>query len=64
MDAAQAPLRLQGIRVLNYIDDWHSKLGVETQHGEERVDTYTENCVPRSSVGLDYDAGTNVSCTY
>ncbi|KAI2654598.1 Transposon Ty3-G Gag-Pol polyprotein [Labeo rohita] len=66
VDAALTPLRLQGIRILNYIDDWlilaqseqmavqhrsHERAGVETERQEE------------CGVGFDYDAGTFVTCS-
>ncbi len=42
----------------------HSELGVETQHGKERVVARPENHVPGGGMGLDNDAGTIVSRSY
>ena len=78
MDAALAPLRLQGIRQLAHTGPvsrngssasrcrpWpHSALGVEAQHKEERVDTRPTNYILGRGLGLNDDAGTHVSCTH
>ncbi len=42
----------------------HSELGVETQHGKERVVACPENHFSGGGMGLDNDAGTIVSRSY
>lgn len=70
MDDALAPLRLQGIRILNYINDWlilaqsedmEVMLVVEAQCQEEFIVSPADNYVFEGSVGLYHDAGTTVS---
>ncbi|KAI2645959.1 Retrovirus-related Pol polyprotein from transposon 17.6 [Labeo rohita] len=51
VDAALVPLRLQGIRILNYIDDWLILAASEKDH--------LSGC----GVGFDHDAGTSVPCS-
>ncbi|PTA42288.1 hypothetical protein C8054_31520, partial [Micromonospora sp. RP3T] len=77
VDAALAPLRLQGIRILNYIDDWlilgssasrcrsrsHERAGVETERQEKCAVSITEDHLSGRGVGFDHDAGTFVSCS-
>ncbi len=78
VDAALAPLRLQGIRILNYINDLlilaQSEQAVRHRdvvlaHMKELVKcqkssvfSTTENHLSRRGVGFDHDAGTSVSC--
>ncbi len=56
VDAVLAPLRLQGIRILNYIDDWLILAQSEIEGGE------TSRCRPRSyeTVGLRLNAKKSV----
>ncbi|KAL0149336.1 hypothetical protein M9458_055374 [Cirrhinus mrigala] len=66
VDAALAPLRLQGIHILNYIVDWltvaqSEQMAVRQQ--EKCAFSITEDHLSRRGVGFDHDAGTNVFCT-
>ncbi|KAI2644756.1 Gag-Pol polyprotein [Labeo rohita] len=76
VDAALAPLRLQSIHILNYIDDWlilaqSEQVAVRHQdvvlaHMKElglRLITKKKDYLSRRGVGFDHDAGTFVSCT-
>ncbi|KAI2668522.1 Transposon Tf2-11 polyprotein [Labeo rohita] len=76
VDAALAPLRLQGIRILNYIDDWlilAQSEQVATQHRDVVLDHMKElglrlnakkkDHLSRRGVGFDHDAGMFVSCS-
>ncbi len=77
MDAALAPLRLQGIRVLNYLDDWlilaHSRELVsrslphpfswpQDERQEECAPPISANRVSGGSFGFRSDAGPFGSC--
>ncbi len=70
MDAALAPLRLQDICVLNYLDDWlilaHSRESVschrDVVHQEECSLPFPTNFVFGSSLGFRSDAGPSGSC--
>ncbi|XDV14274.1 hypothetical protein PO909_002450 [Leuciscus waleckii] len=74
MDAALVPLRLQGIRILNDIDDWLILAQSEQQAVRHRdvVLAVMEKCAfsiteyhfSRCGVGFEDDAGTFVSCSY
>ncbi|KAI2655577.1 Transposon Ty3-G Gag-Pol polyprotein [Labeo rohita] len=76
VDAALAPLRLQGIRILNYIDDWlilaqSEQLAAQHRdvvlaHMKElglRLNAKKKNHLSRCGMGFDHDAGTVVSCS-
>ncbi|KAI2651801.1 Transposon Ty3-G Gag-Pol polyprotein [Labeo rohita] len=76
VDAALAPLRLWGIRTLNYIDDWlilaqseHMAVqhrDVVLAHLKElglRLNAKKKNHLSRQGVGFDHDAGTFVTCS-
>ncbi|KAI2649150.1 Retrovirus-related Pol polyprotein from transposon 17.6 [Labeo rohita] len=76
VDAALAPLRLRGIRILNYIDDWlilaqseHMAVqhrDVVLAHMKElglRLNAKKKDHLSRRGVGFDHDAGTFVTCS-
>ncbi|KAI2644258.1 Transposon Ty3-G Gag-Pol polyprotein [Labeo rohita] len=76
VNAALAPLRLQGIRILNYIDDWlilaQSEM-VAVRHRDVvlahmkalglRLNAKKKDHLSGRGVGFDHDAGTFVSCS-
>ncbi len=62
MDAALAPLRLQGIRILNYRNDWMI-LDTVSRASTLRCQPSSENNISGGCMGFDHDAGTAVSCT-
>ncbi|KAI2653826.1 Gag-Pol polyprotein [Labeo rohita] len=73
MDAALAPLRLQGIRILNYIDDWLILARSQELALRHRdvvlahlrslgLRLNAKNNVFGGCMGLDHNAGTTVSC--
>ncbi|KAL0172117.1 hypothetical protein M9458_032428, partial [Cirrhinus mrigala] len=59
VDTALVPLRLQGIRILNYIDDW-LMLAECRSHAQENVGVKTKR-QEKCGVGFDHDAGTQSS---
>ncbi|KAL0173154.1 hypothetical protein M9458_033465, partial [Cirrhinus mrigala] len=77
-DAALVPLRLQGIRILNYIDDWLILAASKSLAARHRDVVLTHmktlglrlngkksvlSPLQRRGVGFDHDAGTSVSCS-
>ncbi|KAI2646275.1 Gag-Pro-Pol polyprotein [Labeo rohita] len=76
VDAALAPLRLRGIRILNYIDNWlilaqseHKAVqhrDVVLAHMKElglRLNAKKKDHLSRRGVGFDHDAGMFVTCS-
>ncbi|KAI2653671.1 Transposon Ty3-G Gag-Pol polyprotein [Labeo rohita] len=67
VDAALVPLRLQGIRILNYRrlanPRTHENVGVKTKRQEKCAFSITEDHLSGRGVGFDHDAGTFVSCS-
>ncbi len=76
IDAALVPFRLQGIRIMNYIDDWlilaqsrccagpHERVGVTAKRQKEYAFSSTDDHRLWHGMGLNVDAGTPVTDTY